>query len=135
MLYAMAAHLEGSSAARNCVRRSVTLVSATPVTRLTKPQLEQERFTRPRAFNPDEYLRGSLTVFKGQDDYEAVVDFDAWATDLVRGRRRHATQESTELPEGCSRLRLFRYSSLLQQWELDAHCIKLKSRSNPGRFQ
>jgi proteasome accessory factor B len=47
-----------------------------------------------------------LSVFKGPDDYEVVVDFDAWGTDLVRGRRWHASQEFTELPDGCSRLRL-----------------------------
>ena len=27
-----------------------------------------------------------------------VVDFDSWATDLVRGRKCHSSQELTELP-------------------------------------
>jgi len=25
-------------------------------------------------------------VFKGKEDYEVVIDFDVWATDLIRGR-------------------------------------------------
>jgi predicted DNA-binding transcriptional regulator YafY len=45
-------------------------------------------------------------VFKGRDDYEVVVDFDAWAADEIRGRRWHRTQELTELPKGTLRLRL-----------------------------
>ena len=38
-------------------------------------------------------LSGSLGVFKGGDDYQAVVDFDAWGADDVRGRRWHSSQE------------------------------------------
>ena len=56
----------------------------------------------PRA----EYLKGSLAVFKGADDYEVVVDFDSWGADLIRGRKWHASQEITELPRRQLRLRL-----------------------------
>ena len=45
-------------------------------------------------------------MFKGGEDYEVVIDFDAWAADLVRGRRWHASQELTELPGRRIRLRL-----------------------------
>jgi len=69
-------------------------------------RLPRERFKRPCDFDPDEYLRGSFTVFKGKDDYEVVIEFDAWATDLIRGRKWHPSQEFTELPKGYSRLRL-----------------------------
>ena len=48
-----------------------------------------------------------------------VIDFDAWAGDLVRGRHWHATQELTELPSGEVRLRL-RLNSLeeAERWVL-----------------
>lgn len=89
------------------------------LTRLTAPELTDERFTKPDSFDPNEYLRGSLTVFKGGDDYEVLIEFDAWATDLVRRRQWHVTQEFTELPGGASRLRM-RLSSLeeIEQWVL-----------------
>jgi predicted DNA-binding transcriptional regulator YafY len=76
------------------------------LTRLSKLELTKKRFTRQRGFNPDEYLRGSFQVFKGGDDYEVVIDFDPWATDLIRGRKWHPSQELTELSGGASRLRL-----------------------------
>ena len=60
----------------------------------------------PRKFDPNEYLRGSLGVFKGGDDYEVVIDFDRWAGDLIRGRRWHSSQEINEFPGGQIRLRM-----------------------------
>jgi predicted DNA-binding transcriptional regulator YafY len=76
------------------------------LTRLSDPELSNEHFKIPRTFNPNEYLKGAFTVFKGDADYEVVIDFDSWATDLIRGRRWHPSQEFIELPNGCSRLRL-----------------------------
>ena len=76
------------------------------LTRLRNPEITAEQFTMPRKFDANEYLRGSLGVFKGGDDYEVVVDFDRWAADLIRGRRWHSSQELTELPGGQMRLRL-----------------------------
>ena len=35
-----------------------------------------------------------------------VIDFDAWATDLVRGRQWHSSQELTELSNGTSSMRM-----------------------------
>ena len=48
-----------------------------------------------------------------------VIDFDAWGTDLVRGRQWHSSQELTERPGGCSQLRL-RLNSLeeIERWVL-----------------
>jgi predicted DNA-binding transcriptional regulator YafY len=74
--------------------------------RLRAPELGKSRFERPKDFDPDTYLRGSLVIFKGQQDFEVVVEFDAWAADLIRGRRWQATQEMTELPGSGLRLRL-----------------------------
>ena len=80
----------------------------------------------------------SLTVFKGGGDYKVVVDFDAWATDLVRGRRWHATQEFTELPDGTSRLRL-RLDNIeeMKRWVLSwgAHATVVRPKELARRIQ
>lgn len=87
--------------------------------RLRQLRLTKKKFTRQKEFNADEYLRGSFQVFKGGDDYEVVLDFDDWATDLLRGRKWHQSQELTELPDGASRLR-FRLNNLeeIESWVL-----------------
>ena len=89
------------------------------LTRLRAPEILQARFSLPKRFDLNEYLRGSLAVFKGGDDYEVVIEFDAWAADLVRGRRWHSSQELTELPGRQVRLRL-RLNSLqeAERWVL-----------------
>jgi len=87
--------------------------------RLNSPEITPERFTIPKKFNLSEYLKGSLNVFKGSDDYEVVIQFDAWASDLIRGRRWHGSQEIIELPGRQIRLRL-RLNSLeeAERWVL-----------------
>lgn len=89
------------------------------LTRLRNPELTSKAFVPPKDFNPDEYLRGTFTAFTGQDDYEVAIEFDAWATDLVRGRKWHASQEFVELPNGCSRL-VMRLNSIeeMERWVL-----------------
>jgi len=86
------------------VKRSAMRTFA--LVRLKSPEITTERFTLPKKFNLNEYLKGSSNVFKGEDDYEVVVEFDSWAADLVRGRRWHASQEVMELPGRQIRLRL-----------------------------
>jgi predicted DNA-binding transcriptional regulator YafY len=77
------------------------------------------RFTVPKKFDLNEYLSGSLGLFKGQDDFEVVVELDAFAADDVRGRRLHSSQEVTEMPGGMLRVRL-RLDSLeeAERWVL-----------------
>lgn len=89
------------------------------LSRLTQPEVGEQRFTVPKDFDPDAYLRGSLSVYKGTADYEVVIDFDPWATDLIRGRHMHSSQQFTELPDGCSRLCL-RLNSIeeIERWVL-----------------
>ena len=67
----------------------------------------------------NDFLRGSLGLFRGQDDFEVVIDLDAFAADNVRGRRLHSSRELTELPKGMLRVRL-RLSSLeeVHRWVL-----------------
>jgi predicted DNA-binding transcriptional regulator YafY len=78
------------------------------LTRMQKPQLGKKRFTVSKRFDPDEYLRGSFGVYKGdaEGDYEVVVEFDAWAADEILGRRWHASQEIARLASGMVRLRM-----------------------------
>jgi proteasome accessory factor B len=76
------------------------------LTRLAKPAATGERFMRPKEFDPDKYLQGSFTVMKGDKQQEVVIEFDAWAADLVRGRQWHSSQKLTDLPEGGSLLQM-----------------------------
>lgn len=89
------------------------------LTRLSKPVVTEERFGKPKDFDPDQYLAGSFTVMKGDTEHEVEIEFDAWATDLVRGRQWHSSQALTERPEGGARLRL-RLNSLeeIERWVL-----------------
>jgi len=102
------------------------------LTRLRNPEIKPDHFTLPKKFDPNEYLRGSLSVFKGGDDYEVVIDFDTWAADLIRGRRWHHSQQLTELPGGQIRLRL-RLNSIeeAERWVLSwgAHATVVRPRA------
>ena len=69
---------------------------------------------------------------KGEEDYEVVIEFDSYGTDLVGGRKWHASQEFTELPGGGSQLRM-RLSGLEEiersvlNWGRHATMIKPKA--------
>lgn len=79
-----------------------------------------ERFIMPHDFDPADYLRTSFGAFKGEDDYEVVIEFDAWAADLIRARQWHATQLISELPGGGIRFQM-RLDSLedAERWVLN----------------
>ncbi len=87
--------------------------------RMGKAQVLAERFTRPNRFDAANYFRDSLGMMKGDGDYEVVIDFDAFATDQLRGRKWHSSQEITEMPGGGCRLRM-RLSGLeeVERWVL-----------------
>ena len=89
------------------------------LSRLRELELLKEKFAPDATFNPDDYLKGSFTVFKGTEDYEVVIEFDVWATDLIRGRKWHASQTFSELPNGTSRLTM-RLNNIeeMEQWVL-----------------
>ena len=76
------------------------------LSRMHGTELTKDRFARAPKFNPDEYLRGSFGVFKGEDDFEVVIEFDSWAADLLQGRRWHPSQEVIDFPRGGLRMRL-----------------------------
>src|SRR5207244_8551308 len=87
--------------------------------RLSRLSLAGGRFEVSRRFDLNEFLKGSLELFKGKEDFEVVIDLDAFAADDVRGRRLHSSQELTELPNGMLRVRL-RLTSLeeVERWVL-----------------
>ncbi len=89
------------------------------LTRLAQPEMTPARFVKPRDFDIDRHLRGSFNVYTGRGDYDVVLDFDAWAAELIRGRRWHASQELTEMPGDQLRLRM-RLTSLkeVDRWVL-----------------
>lgn len=76
------------------------------LTRLIKPTAMEEHFVKSKDFNPDKYLEGSFGVMKGDKEYDVEIEFNAWATDLVRGRQWHSSQTLAELPDGGSRLKM-----------------------------
>lgn len=89
------------------------------VSRIQDPHLLEGAFTRPRDFNSEEYLRKSFGIFRGAGDHEVVIDLDAWASDVFRGRRWHASQQVTARRNG--RLRVtFRLDNLeeIEPWVL-----------------
>jgi predicted DNA-binding transcriptional regulator YafY len=99
------------------VKRSSMRTFALP--RIRELVVTEEAFTVPDNFDPAEYLRGSFSAYKGGDDYEVVIDFDAWASDLIRGRQWHESQKITELPDGTIRFYM-RLDSIqeAQRWVL-----------------
>ncbi len=81
--------------------------------------LRNEKFDPPAGFDLEEYLRTSLGIMTGPDDYEIAIEMDPWLTDVLRGRRWHPSQVWIELPNGSSYLRL-RLSCLgeIERWVL-----------------
>jgi proteasome accessory factor B len=87
--------------------------------RICGPVFVGDKFTMSRDFDLNKYLRGSFTMLKGEGDYRVVLEFDAWATDMVRTRHWHDSQEIVPLPGGGCHLRL-RLSALeeVERWVL-----------------
>jgi proteasome accessory factor B len=102
------------------------------LTRLSRPRPTGKHFPPPRDFNADDYLRGSLTVHRGRRDYEVVIEFNPWATDLIRGRKWHESQRFHELPDGGSRLSM-RLNSIteMERWVLSwgTHATVIRPRA------
>ena len=108
------------------------------VGRMTSLTLTPERFTKPIDFDLEKYLRGSFTVMKGDGDYDVVIEFDAWAADVVRGRQWHASQQVTELPGNGSRIQM-RLSCLeeVERWVLSwgAHATVIRPQALADRVR
>lgn len=89
------------------------------VSRMRDAQTLDEKFIKPADFNPEEYLSGSFGAFSGTEDYHIVIEFDAFAADLIRGRKWHATQVITNLRDGGIRFEM-RLNSIkeVERWVL-----------------
>ncbi len=76
--------------------------------RLMQPRLMRSHFPKPKRFDLDAYLQGSLGMMKGDPakTWPVIIDLDQCGADLVRGRRWHPTQELTNLEDGGCRLTL-----------------------------
>ena len=102
------------------------------LTRMSDVEVLSQAFTPPDDFDPNDYLKGSFSVFRGTDDFEVVIDFDRWAADLIRGRQWHASQDLTELPRGQLRMTL-RLNNLeeierfLLSWGIHATVVRPKA--------
>jgi predicted DNA-binding transcriptional regulator YafY len=77
-------------------------------------------------------------VLKGGDDYEVTIQFDSWATDLLRGRQWHSSQRFVELPGSGSQLQM-RLTSLdeVERWILSwgIHATVLRPRLLQARLR
>jgi predicted DNA-binding transcriptional regulator YafY len=89
------------------------------LSRLSHLELTHDPFKPSHDFNPNEYLKGSFSVFRGAGDYHVVLEFDAWAGDIIRGRRWHESQQVTDLAGGGLRMQL-KLDNLeeIQRWVL-----------------
>lgn len=105
--------------------------------RMSGSVVAAEAFQKPKDFSVEDYLRGSFTVMKGKADYEIVVEFDAWATDQIRGRLWHPSQQVTELPGGGSHM-LMHLSGLeeIERWVLSwgTHATVIKPEALAQRL-
>jgi proteasome accessory factor B len=74
--------------------------------RMREAVMLDERFERPKDFDPRKHLEKGIGVMGGTGDFQVVIQMDAWLTDILRGRRWHPSQVVEELPGGGSQLRL-----------------------------
>lgn len=88
-------------------------------------------FQRPADFRVEDFLKNSFGIFRGKEDFEVVVELDAWAADVSRGRMWHGSQTVQELPGGGMRV-TFRLDNLeeVEPWVLSwgAHATVVRPR-------
>jgi proteasome accessory factor B len=74
------------------------------LSRMSDPTILPGQFHRPPDFRITDYLKGSFGIFKGQGDFDVVIELDNWAADVLRNRRWHPSQQVIELPGGAMRV-------------------------------
>jgi predicted DNA-binding transcriptional regulator YafY len=115
-------------------------VRAFVLARMSDAEVADTAFTRPSDWNVRDYLKDSFGAFKDEisADYEVVLEFDAWAADILRGRKWHLTQQVTELPEGQVRM-TFRLGNVeeIERWILSwgSHATVLRPKRLVQRIQ
>jgi proteasome accessory factor B len=78
-------------------------------------------FKKPSEFSIDKFLKGSFGVFSSTGKYEVLIQFDAFAAQLIRERTWHHSQRIKELARGRLELSLTLTSlkeieSWIQSW-------------------
>lgn len=66
--------------------------------RIRAVKLTGDTFTRFTNFNPKHLLQGSMGVYIGKGVFEISVRFDSFASQLIRERQWHESQEIKEMP-------------------------------------
>ena len=93
-------YLFGYDLARKDMRKFVP-------SRMSRLQVLDTRFERPRDFSVDKLLKGSFGVYSGGHELiQMRIWFDAWAGQLVKERKWHQSQEIRELRNGAVELTL-----------------------------
>ncbi len=87
--------------------------------RITEVKETGKTFARPQKFSLEKRLRDSFGVHSAEGEFEVCLRFDASIADYIREKRWHASQKSTELPDGGLELRM-KLSSLVEveRWVL-----------------
>lgn len=67
--------------------------------RIRNVKVTERKFTRFTNFNPKHLLQGSMGVYIGKDVFNIVIRFDSFASQLIRERQWHESQEIRELPD------------------------------------
>jgi predicted DNA-binding transcriptional regulator YafY len=90
-----------------------------PIFQMRAPCMTDKRFTGPKNFDRNKYLRGRFIVAGGKGDYKIVVELDGWATERMRYRQIPAMTDFIELPDRRSRVHL-RLNTLeeIERWVL-----------------
>ncbi len=100
--------------------------------RISDIKLTDKAFKRPSDFNINDYLKGSLGIYRGTADYEVVIDLDKWGADFIQGRILHESQKIAQMPNGGVRLTL-RLNNIeeIERWILSMcpHAIAIKPRA------
>ena len=63
-------------------------------------------FKRPEDFDIRKHLKDAFGVFVGDTIYKVRVEFDEWASELIREKEWHPAQELKETENGCVELRI-----------------------------
>ncbi len=77
------------------------------VSRIKQLDITAERFTRPEAFDLDQYLSSGFGMIRGQDQHRVEIVFDEYQSRWIRELSPfHPTEEREELPDGRLILRM-----------------------------
>jgi predicted DNA-binding transcriptional regulator YafY len=88
-----------------------------------------ERFDLPEDFKIDDYFQGEFGIWKTDERFKVVIDFDTKAAEYVGMRQLHPSQQLTQLANGRLRLtmhvgNLTQLTSWVLEWGASAHVIE-----------